>query len=287
MKTQAQIHPRINELHAECENLSEGLAGLIVERDHLKNQVLPMIDIEYTTKFGEIIKCLLTLEYESGAMKRRIELVQANLNRGETVAPNLIESQIETEFHAFLSKINEQEIKNRQAEFVSNSGFLSVADSREIQTIYRKSAKKLHPDFVGNDSKQHHEIWLQVAAAYQNTDLQTLRSLDLVIDSLLQNEATLQTENSIEVLENRQEKLLAQTKLILNEISKIRKSEKFELAEKLEDEIWCDEQREIFQTKIFGETENLKRLTEIFQHLLSTIQPENNNSEDDWAEIII
>lgn len=165
MKTEITIHPKISELRTACENLSEGLAGLIVERDRLKNKVLPTIDLIYNSKFGEMIKCLLTLEYESRAMKRRLELVQASINRGEKVFPLEIERQIEIEFQAFLAKISAQEMKNHEAEFLKNCDVLSLTESRELQTIYRQLAKKLHPDFATNRTELHQELWLQVSDA--------------------------------------------------------------------------------------------------------------------------
>lgn len=282
MKTELKIHPIIFELRTECENLREGLAGLIVERDRLKNKFLPLVEIEYAAKLGELMKCLLTLEYESRAMKRRIELVQAKINRNEPINPAEIESRIQCEFQDFLDKIEKQEIKNREAEFLERCEYLSAEESRELQTLYRRLAKKLHPDFAENRTAKHQEIWLQVSAAYQENDLETLRSFDLVIDALLETETVFQTESSLEILEKQKSKIKDQTEKIIREVAEIRISEKFRVWENLNDAVWCEKQRESLCRQIKDENKLLQKLTEIFQNLLSEIR-----SDDDWAEIIL
>lgn len=286
------IHPKIHKLRQECEEFKQTLVGLIGEHDKIKFKIFPTIETFYQAEFGRKIAELLRAEFEVAAMKYRIEKVQTAINHGESVSPERIESEIESEFDDWQKRIAEQEFECEYAEEILREGFLTAEETRELNQIYRDLARKLHPDVAENYDERKKDLWLMVSEAYQESDLERLKGLKIVCELEAEfSDEKYEAENSIERLEKELSKLKTQVEEFVFAIEKLRKSETYILGENLKDSEWVAEQHDIFKMQIKTQKETLEDLEALFQELLREVLIEERQNfretSDDWDEIIL
>ena len=78
-------------IHPEVEKLKERLSQLIFEYDYLINQICPKIEIEYVLEFGLFEYELYKLELKIDKLKRKIQLIQIELNHENEIDLNKID----------------------------------------------------------------------------------------------------------------------------------------------------------------------------------------------------
>lgn len=144
------VHPQAAHFRNQNRRLQSEIARLIVERDDLKFLIVPNIEAEYRSKIGALEWRVFQMDCETRAILRRIEMAQAMLNRGDEPCFRCIEQEIETEFAAWREQIEHQAREIKAAKERENLPRLSRAESRELQTLYRKLAFLLHPDILKN-----------------------------------------------------------------------------------------------------------------------------------------
>jgi curved DNA-binding protein CbpA len=54
-------------------------------------------------------------------------------------------------------------------------------NGREVKSLYRRLAKRLHPDQTGSWNESDQQLWEEATAAYQALDLENLRRIDLIV----------------------------------------------------------------------------------------------------------
>lgn len=89
-----------------------------------------------------------------------------------------------------MTEVKEQLTKQKEmivaaGDFLNN--LIIPANPKELKEVYRRLAKKLHPDVSGNDSDKLNSIWLLVLEAYNRGDLEALKSLEIVYADELKN----------------------------------------------------------------------------------------------------
>lgn len=123
------------------------LADLLFEIDHIELQVNPRILQDYNVKIACFENDLLKVEIEARRAKRKLVLAQAQVNRGQSVADQAIEEQLEGEFAEWEAQLNVHvqdyldALSNRAASHAMNE-----RDARELKRLHRTLIKRLHPD---------------------------------------------------------------------------------------------------------------------------------------------
>ncbi|MBT4783935.1 MAG: hypothetical protein HOO21_01170, partial [Candidatus Marinimicrobia bacterium] len=98
MKSQLQLSPEIAKLQTEVTTLEKELGKVIIEQDEMVNAVKPNLEAEYQKTIGyKELECLEN-EITTRRLKRQIELIQAAVNRQETIAIEKVEKQLDDEF---------------------------------------------------------------------------------------------------------------------------------------------------------------------------------------------
>jgi len=140
-----QLSPEIIKLQEDVSALEKELGKVILEQDEMVNAVKPNLEAEYQKTIG--YKELECLENEIAArrIKRQIELIQAAVNRQETIEIEKVEKQLDDEFQEWYEKIDEQYQKVQEAQS-RIEGLMSDEDNEEFKKLYRKLVFKLHPD---------------------------------------------------------------------------------------------------------------------------------------------
>ena len=217
-----QPHPEINGLRGEIKRFGATLTDLIVQRDYLRRAVLPGIAAEYQLKIGHLETRAFWLDCELRALRRRIELAQAMLNRGDELCYRCIEQQINQEFESWRAVITEKQRQVRQAREHEAAPKMTAADAKKLQTLYRNLAKKLHPDIANDDGERARELWRQTAEAYHDGDAATLEALWLIVENQTATAAA-KLPDSLETLREKRAKMFAAVVKTNHEIAAIRR----------------------------------------------------------------
>lgn len=219
-----QTHPEINTVRRDCERLNEALTELILQRDYLQRTVLPSIAAEYALKIGHLEYRVFWTDCELRALKRRIELAQAMLNRGDASCYECVEKQINQEFARWREQIADRREIKRAKEF-AEAPKISGADSKRLHALYRNLAKRLHPD-LNETTVRREKLWQQTSEAYQTGDLPALETLWLIVENNVELNGEINEINSSHTLAAWQQKkarLLTIVEQINDEIADLRR----------------------------------------------------------------
>ena len=229
-----QLSPEIIKLQEDILALEKELGKVILEQDEMVNAVKPNLEAEYQKTIG--YKELECLENEIAArrIKRQIELIQAAVNRQETIEIEKVEKQLDDEFQEWYEKIDEQYQKVQEAQS-RIEGLMSDEENEEFKKLYRQLVFKLHPDLNPNQSKDEKNLWNRVQLAYQGGDLEEMRSLMIILEA---QDGTVELPSSKDILEKMKTKLTEQIQKIINKLSEMGNEFPFNMADKLADKDW-------------------------------------------------
>ena len=259
-----QLSPEIIKLQEEVSALEKELGKVILEQDEMVNAVKPNLEAEYQQTIG--YKELECLEDEIAArrIKRQIELIQAAVNRQETIAIEKVEKQLDDEFQEWYEKIDKQYQKVKEAEDRLNS-LMSDDQNEEFKKLYRKLVFKLHPDLNPRQSKDEKNLWNRVQLAYQGGDLEEMKSLMIILEA---RDGTVELPSSKDILEKRKTKLTEQIQKIINKLSGMENEFPFNMANKLADKEWVRAKLEEIDGQIRRWEDKRKEYNDLLKVLL-------------------
>lgn len=274
-------------LRAENEALRDELAKLITDRDYLTTTVLPAIEAEYNLKIGGLEYEAFTLESRVRRARRRLELAQSYINRNERVLSANIESALDDEFSQWQAKIEEMRRSIEEAQAFEQSPRLSATATRELQTLYRQLAKRLHPDLNPRQPERERNLWLQVADAYRDADLEELRALSLLLDGEPPPAAASGARSSVlDTLRCRRDELRAHIVRALALAARIKTTPPYTLQQKLSDELWLATRAAELREKIALLKEHCRALGDAYHQLTGTTTPQKATDDEEWPEFI-
>lgn len=206
-----------NQMIKQLETIKSKLLLTISEYDYINLKEATALRIEYTKKIGQF-ECRqfeLFLQFEE--LKRKIEMIQAALNKGAKPDITEINTEVANTLQEFYEKLSG--MRKCVIEFISfESGVpTSGSDRSEIKHLYREITKVLHPD-VADSEKFDSSLWQRAMDAYMRNDLEDLRVIsDIVSESENSNYDDLSEDNLIEKIE-RLELAIKRYELLIEEI---------------------------------------------------------------------
>lgn len=252
-----QIHPEIRKLAGENNLLREELARLLAEVDNLWHTVKPNLFALYQTRIGLWELRVFKAKFAVARLKRKIELVQASLNRCHAPDLRVIEGGLELDFQAWQARIKEAQERIQAAE-AHLKHLMPAAESSELKTLYHCLVKMLHPDLNPNLTGIQKLLWHRVQSAWLAGDLLEMRVLALLARK---NGPVLSAATTIEELRAEQKTLQTQIEELLERIESIGSQPPFTWREQLEDEAWVAMRRMELELKI-SELEARRRALE-------------------------
>lgn len=280
-------HPEAVALRVETNALREELAKLITDRDYLTTTVLPTIEAEYNLKIGGLEYEAFILECRVRRARRRLELARSYLNRSERIPPAVIESVLDDEFREWRIKIEEMRRSLEAAYAFERASCLSASETRELQTLYRQLAKRLHPDLNPLQKERERNLWLQVAEAYRNGELEELRALNLLLDTETSApDASDARPSMLDALRRRRDELRAHIERALAQLAHIKSTPPYTLRRKLCDGPWLAARTAELREQIALLKEHCLALDDAYYQLSGVDTAHNTTGVEEWPEFI-
>ena len=153
---------------------------MIFEYDNLSTHVCPEIERLYVLEFGIFEYKLYELELKIDKLKRKIQLIQIDVNHENEIDLAKIEEMLCVEFKEY-----EQQLKTQinEIKFLEENkpDKLSQNDSKKLKKIYRGLIKKLHPDLNPNQSLFELNLFYRSVSCFENGDLKGLESVTAIL----------------------------------------------------------------------------------------------------------
>ena len=259
-----QLSPEIIKLQEDVSALEKELGKVILEQDEMVNAVKPNLEAEYQKTIGyKELECLEN-EITARRLKRKVEVIQAAVNRQETIAIEKVEKQLDDEFQEWYEKIDDQYQKVKEAQS-RIEGLMSDEENEEFKKLYRQLVFKLHPDLNPHQSKDEKNLWNRVQLAYQGGDLEEMRSLMIILEA---QDGTVELPSSKDILEKRKTKLTEQIQKIINKLSEMGNEFPFNMADKLTDKDWVSAKLEEISAQLRRWEDKRKEYNELLKVLL-------------------
>jgi len=227
------INPEYDDLFSSVQQLETDLAELVYDRDKLLYHICPKLRIEYMLSIGKLEYAVFEYQCKILRTKRKIDIIQAFLNREQSYNITEIEKQLDKEYREYTEKLLEKQ-KEIQSARLKNSSYgkpLTEEESSELKKLYTLIVKKLHPDINPNTTEKEHCQFIDAVNAYKNANLSELR----IIYLLLEKTTITETANSMDKLKSKKELLLNEKEYLLDEIQKIKEMFPYSVKDLLQD----------------------------------------------------
>lgn len=217
----------INRLLQTIEEKREQVEELTVTMESLKAEV-DLFQHRYNAHVGRYYLELDEVDLETKEYRLRLQL------RREDISEDEIEARVESCFRENRARINAAN-EQSESEEGPESNDLPDEEAKYLQTLYRKLAKRFHPDKSEDTDEQNRRLQLMplINQAYKENDLQILERL-----SFGETEATLQSEEPIaekmERLHNELRSLNRVTSELRSDINRVKAGRTYQLKQQVE-----------------------------------------------------
>ena len=238
----------------------ETYVQLILTRERVEKEAL-QAEMDFTREFGELIRDVFQMKIDCVALKKSITYCQMAANRGEEIDPLSMQEYIDSHMAAYYVQLKDL---LQKVDAAKSAETISVADVNEIKKIYRRVAKKLHPD-VSPLCTEHPELMEQfqkVLIAYKCNDLKTIREAETVINSILDGLGEEAFETPIEDIE-------AKISAVEEEISRIMSAEPYTFRTLLDDPEAVEKKRNELEEELASYTKYRDELQETLNAMLA------------------
>ena len=117
----------------------------------------------------------------------------------------------------------------------------------ELKKLYRQLAKKFHPDVNPDEWDERKNFWLRIKDAYQNGDLQEMKTLALLANDFQDQDPQVST---MDKLRDDCSDLKKRIQELINQIAHVKSQFPFDIEEQLQDEEWVTKQKEEIDIQI-------------------------------------
>lgn len=239
MQNDITVSAQYKELKELYEQLKEELVKLIADRDELTGVVKVNLEAEYQLKIGVKQYDIFCLKVTALRLKRKMELLQAAINRQEKCSVTDVDAQLDVEFHQWQQQAREMYENIKAAEYHNQLPRLSRDEVVELKKLYHALAKKYHPDVNPDEPEKAKNLWLRISEAYHKSDLQEMKTLALLGEDI---GGPAQEISTMEAMHKTCDALKGKLQNLVDAIAGMHSQFPFNLAEKLKDDAWVQEQ---------------------------------------------
>ncbi|MCR5507774.1 MAG: hypothetical protein K6F34_03715 [Lachnospiraceae bacterium] len=248
---------RIND---KTENDYDRYEELLLKRDHILKESESIL-IAYTREFGELMQTVFMRKIECIRLKKLIAYCQKQINRGLKIDMDEASDSVDTEMVTYYIDLMDMIERNEDAKNAQSVDELRYLRSKRI---YRRLAKKLHPDINARTERDEElsMLWNRIVSAYQASDDNELENLEVLARKML-NE--LGDEGFEIVLDNIAERIVKLERTIGELIT----SEPYVYKDLLLDEDKVKEKKDKLNAELDEYTKYLAELTDIHEDMIS------------------
>jgi hypothetical protein len=153
-----------------------------------------------------------------------------------------IEAQLETELAEWTAKAEQARIAYEHAlSRFANTVPMKHADAAELRRLYRKLAKRLHPDMHAGDAGEQTDLFVLAQAAYHKGDIEALRSLEVATRHLDALEEDLQHVTDADALAQELELARIEEGVVQERLRELEECEEMRLGQLLASPQWVTE----------------------------------------------
>ena len=194
------MNPEWRMLKMREEYLRSRCADTVEEYVHTVSIIGPNLQLRYMMNIGQYEFRLFQLKIEIRRWRRRFELRQQALNRGERPDYIAIEESLKREFEDYVRQIRERHEALKNAAFNMMQERLSDEETTAIRMEYLNAVKKLHPDINPSLPEVAKELWNKIQRAYDDNNWAELKFLAAMVDDVLAGVQASTFGNSIDEL---------------------------------------------------------------------------------------
>lgn len=228
---------RADSLRQEIRAARERIISLAAQMDDIRLQQIPQIRADYALKIGCWEQELLQAELAARRARRRLALVQAQVNQGNRPQMDDIEQQLDDELAQWTAKAQQAQAAYEQAlSYLTGGRRMSKREDAQARSLYHKLVKRLHPDVCG--SSQGVYLFRIAQAAYANGDIQALQSLEVATRHLESARDDLDDVDDIAALEQELELVQIQENVMAERLEELHNCEDMVLEALLADPDW-------------------------------------------------
>ena len=233
---------------------------LLFERDKYKKQAGEYLR-EYIREFGELLTDVFRKKISCIEKKKMITYCQQRLNKGEAIDAEAMNEYIMNEMEEYNLQLADM---MRNNDICRNGKPISRSEVLQIKKIYRRIAKKIHPDIHPGtlDIPILSDLWNMVTDAYDRSDLKSLEELEIQINSVLRELGDDVPDEDVPDIEEK-------IKALEEEIDKIISTDPYQYKFLLEDEEKVQELKEDLSEELEAYSRYEKQLKEILRQIIS------------------
>lgn len=166
-------------LEAARDELRGRIADILFEIDGIRFHINPQLEVVWATKIGVFALLDQEAEFSMRCEKRKLELLQRVVNRGEEVDESVVEEQLQIELSEWEEHITELRriTTDHIAEYGSGT-YLTNDEENELKSLYRTICKRMHPDLAVDLTPAEKSLFLSARHAYKNGDLTKMRAVE-------------------------------------------------------------------------------------------------------------
>ena len=199
---------------------------LTIAMETLRSEV-NLFERRYTAHVRHYYLELDKVELEMKAYRLRLQL------RRENVSPEEIEARVESCFRASRARINVYTAE-AEAEPPPQPDTLPDTEAKHLQTLYRKLAKRYHPDKTtdAQQEERREQLMPLINRAYQEQDIETLERLSLgETDRHLPEKTSAEKQTALQTELRRLNRAASQLRL---EINRLKTGRTYQLKQQVE-----------------------------------------------------
>ena len=264
--------PVTEELRTRAKELRLAIRTILDEWYTLQNIVRPRLLAEYDNHFREIEIEIQQKTLESSEIGRRVELLTLKKERGEKLTPeiiSLVNTFVDKEFAKFHKRIREaysmSAEQREQAAIKENH----TDTNGELPKLYRAIVKILHPD-VSTETDEFSKFWHSAQQAFENKNLQKMRSLYSLICSESEQTDTRKYPDSLSET-SRLEAEIKELEIHLEreerKLSRMKSEEPFILESSLKNGKWLTEHRQKLEYELHKKNAEINQFKALMKQL--------------------
>lgn len=211
---------------------------LLLERDRYRKEAELALR-EYIRVFGDLTTAVFKQKIVCIEKKKMLSMCLMYFNRGESVDIKRVNEQIRVEMADYQKQLDAMIADNETCKRMKR---IPESDVLRIRQIYRRIAKRLHPD-LNPLTEQHEELlnlWMRNLTAYQCNDLKELEELEVLVEQAL---SALGDGKTVLSIPDIQEKINA----LQIEIEQIRSTDPYRFREILADASLIHEKKRVME----------------------------------------